>query len=115
MADFVVHRDVYEAVITIWNQRVELAGREFDIGEFFDYLLNVYAGLAPLLESLQAGSGREVSLQWVDIRDRSQDNPVLKPPSRKGALTTMVNEVNTRLDAFRPQIDATPLPGVAAG
>ncbi len=114
LTDFVMHRDLYEAVVAIWNQRVEVAGREHGIDEYFDYLLNTYALLAPALARLDDETDSEVLADWCKLRDQGAENPIIKPPGKRGALRRFINEINAGLDSLRSEPETVEPPSVAA-
>lgn len=74
MREFVVHRDVYGAVVGCWDRRVERAepGRRFSILEYFDFLVGVYRSIDTLLME-ELDDWPEVAAEWADHRQTHGD------------------------------------------
>jgi Fe-S-cluster containining protein len=76
MQDFVVHRDIYAAVVRAWNARVEDAGPEhqgFSALEYFDFLIGIYREIAADSGDFAGGDWRVAMASWSTLRQSAGD------------------------------------------
>jgi Fe-S-cluster containining protein len=64
--EFVLHRDIYEYVVQLWNRRVDsaLPGTRYSIDTYYDFLLNFYQRLAVITTVLSENSWIEIVKEW---------------------------------------------------
>jgi hypothetical protein len=108
--------DVYRQVVLRWNARVDgHPGAHFAIGEYFNYLLNAYDGLAQLDGDIGTDGMAAVEASWGVWPDtvegaRAIDGQAYPPTQIDSApWLEYLHRVKAVLDRFYPTVAVQPL------
>ncbi len=97
-----MHIDIYHLVVACWNQRVVSrgSGTTHSLGEFFDYLMNVYDRLETLAIETGAQALGEIERTWGQSAAAPHDSATADAPPEAPIWYEYCGRAGTIIDEF---------------
>ena len=99
-----MHFDIYHEVVARWNARVATAAAraQFDLREYFSYLLNVHDRLAALDDAMGAAALAEVQAAWPALPSPGDVAPSAAGSDGKAVWLQYFGRVRQIVQGFYP-------------